>query len=52
MNSFITVKYLADMLGIDRRNFRKEVIKEKVKTFKAPVMTRKGPQMALWVRAS
>jgi hypothetical protein len=40
------------VLGIDRGNLWKKVKKDKVKTIKAPVMTRAGPQMALWVPAS
>jgi hypothetical protein len=52
MHGFITLKDLADMLGIDRTGVWRKVKKAGVQTILAPVMTNAGPQMARWIPAS
>lgn len=51
VTNHVTLRELAERLGINRANLLKKLQREKVRTILSPVMTRSGPQLARWIPA-
>jgi hypothetical protein len=49
ISNHITLRELAERLGVNRANLLKKIQREKVRTRLSPVMTRSGPQLARWI---